>query len=284
MTGLFRLGDYVSQCLDSHLMPKYQPLEYGKLQIAVTKLWPFLQTDRVVEHTSKKDLKLTLMASIAAFPAAPLVFRRGKWYIDGGISDFQPIVDDDTITVSPFYFSDCDIKPSRYVPLWWCCIPPKSNDTIDWLYALGYEDCMAYIEKRGFTNLNPKKKKAYQQSVKNSHPYDIQRKVSLHRFLGYNLGNMTHEYVSFTMDFLLLIVFLIILKPLALLFIYVELMLKIIFFSGVCSKISYCTVVNFILLYLHKGTFLIHNDGISSASDQLQNFPLKLLTVSIYFF
>lgn len=213
-------------------MPKYQPLESGKLQIAVTKLWPFLQTDRVIEHTSKEDLKLTLMASIAAFPAAPLVFRRGKWFIDGGMSDFQPIVDENTITVSPFYFSDCDIKPSRYVPLWWCCIPPKSNDTIDWLYALGYEDCVAYIEKRGYTNFNTKKKKAYQQSTKNSHPYDIQRRVSIHRFLGYNLGNMTHEYVSFTMDFLLLIVFLIILKPLALLFIYIELLLKVIFFTG----------------------------------------------------
>lgn len=213
-------------------MPKYQPIENGKLQIAVTKLWPFLQADRVTEHTSKEDLKLTLMASIAAFPAAPLVFRRGKWFIDGGMSDFQPIVDDNTITVSPFYFSDCDIKPSRYVPLWWSCLPPKSNDTIDWLYSLGYEDCIAYIKKRGLSNLNPSKKRDF-QSIKPSHPYDVQRRVSIHRFLGYNLGNMTHDYVSFAMDFILLAIFLIILKPLALLLIYMELLLWILFYTGV---------------------------------------------------
>jgi hypothetical protein len=57
-------------------MPKYQQIEHGKLQIAVTKLWPFMQTERVTEHTSKEDLKLTLMASIAAFPAAP-------WFSEG---------------------------------------------------------------------------------------------------------------------------------------------------------------------------------------------------------
>jgi hypothetical protein len=213
-------------------MPKYQQIEHGKLQIAVTKLWPFMQTERVTEHTSKEDLKLTLMASIAAFPAAPLVFRRGKWFIDGGISDFQPIVDENTITVSPFYFSDCDIKPSRYVPLWWCCIPPKSNDTIDWLYSLGYEDCLAYLEKRGLPTVNPSMKNGYEQSFKSSHPYDVPRRVSVHRFLGYNLGNLTHDYVSFTMDFLLLVVFLVLLKPLALLFIYVELLLRIIVLAG----------------------------------------------------
>jgi hypothetical protein len=213
-------------------MPKYQQIEHGKLQIAVTKLWPFMQTERVTEHTSKEDLKLTLMASIAAFPAAPLVFRRGKWFIDGGISDFQPIVDENTITVSPFYFSDCDIKPSRYVPLWWCCIPPKSNDTIDWLYSLGYEDCLAYLEKRGLPIVNPNMKKGYEQSFKSSHPYDVPRRVSVHRFLGYNLGNLTHDYISFTMDFLLLVVFLVLLKPLALLFIYVELLLRIIVLAG----------------------------------------------------
>jgi hypothetical protein len=232
LSGLFRLGDYVSECIDSHLLPHYQPIESGKLQIAVTKLWPFLQAERVTKHESKEDLKLSLMASIAAFPAAPLVFRRGKWFIDGGISDFQPIVDENTITVSPFYFSDCDIKPSRYVPLWWCFIPPKSNDTIDWLYSLGYEDCMAYIEKRGLSQINSNKKKTYQQSLKTSHPYDFKRRVSVHRFLGYNLGNMTHEYVSFTMDFLLLVIFLVLLKPLALLLIYIELLLWILYYSG----------------------------------------------------
>jgi hypothetical protein len=237
---LFRLGNYVSECLDRHLIPNFKKIEEGKLQIAVTKLWPLLRAERVINHPSKTDLKLTLMASIAAIPCAPPVSINGKWYLDGGISDFQPIVDENTVTVSPFYFSDCDIKPSRYVPLWWCVIPPKSPETVDWLYSLGWEDCMAFIEKKGLDSeeipktsdkkntgqkVNSDKVKAHLESYKNSHPYDIQRKVSVHRFLGYNLGNMTHDYVSFTMDFLLLVIFLLLLKPIALLLIYIELLI-----------------------------------------------------------
>ena len=97
--------------------------------------------------SSQKELKEALLASAAAWPFAPLIYRNDTWCIDGGLSDFQPLVNEDTITVSPFYFSDADIKPSRYVPLWWSFIPPRSADTIDWLYALGYEDCVRYCQQ-----------------------------------------------------------------------------------------------------------------------------------------
>eukprot|EP01037_Dinobryon_pediforme_P034182 gene34182-39979_t len=43
-----------------------------------------------------------------------MVKKNGTWYLDGLWTDFQPILDEKTVTVSPFYFSDCDIKPSRY--------------------------------------------------------------------------------------------------------------------------------------------------------------------------
>jgi hypothetical protein len=35
--------------------------------------------------------------------------------MDGGVSDFQPLIDEDTITVSPFYFHRADIKVCIYV-------------------------------------------------------------------------------------------------------------------------------------------------------------------------
>ena len=150
--GLFRLPEYCLTCTsmsvfdpfngDVSLIPK------GKLQIAVTKL-PFFTTERVTYHESKETLMLTILASCAAFPLSPIVYRNNSWYIDGGISDFQPMIDDDTITVSPFYFCDCDIKPSRYVPVWWSVFPPKDKATIEWLYNLGKEDCRAYIHSRG---------------------------------------------------------------------------------------------------------------------------------------
>jgi hypothetical protein len=115
---------------------------------------------------------LTILASCAAFPLSPIVYRNNGWYIDGGLSDFQPMIDDDTITVSPFYFSDCDIKPSRYVPVWWSFFPPKDKPTVEWLYKLGWEDCMAYIRSRGI----PIDHLAQTQD-RESHPYDTPRKI-----------------------------------------------------------------------------------------------------------
>jgi hypothetical protein len=165
---------------------------------------------------------MAILASAAAYPLAAFVYRDGSWCADGGLTDFQPVIDDDTLTVSPFYFSNADIKPSRYVPPWWSVIPPKSEDTIDWLYNLGYMDAMSYIDSQQITA-----KRTNSMDIddiqRNSHKYDVPRKVSMHRFLGYDLANMTHRYFAFICDFFLLLVVLLIWKPLMLLLIYIEL-------------------------------------------------------------
>lgn len=62
----------------------------------------------------------------------------------------------------------------------------------------------------------------------------------MHRFLGYDLQNMTHQYLAFFLDLVLLCLLLILLKPLALLLIYLELwihifILSIIYFIKVLS-------------------------------------------------
>ena len=101
--GLFQVDKYVDAVLDLHVLPHYRPLDAGKLQIAITQL-PSLKAERASEFASPQDLKECLLASCAAFPIASLVYRRGGWCVDGGITDFQPIVDHNTLTVSPFYF------------------------------------------------------------------------------------------------------------------------------------------------------------------------------------
>jgi hypothetical protein len=172
-TGLFRLSEYITSCLELYLMDNFDsiPLPKGRLQIAVTRL-PFFAPERVVTHESKDELMKSILASCAAFPFTPIVYRNNSWYIDGGLSDFQPMIDDDTITVSPFYFCDCDIKPSRYVPVWWSFFPPKDKATVEWLYKLGWEDCMTYIRSRGI----PIDHLAQTQD-RESHPYDTPRKI-----------------------------------------------------------------------------------------------------------
>jgi hypothetical protein len=81
----------------------------GKLHVAVTAL-PDFRAVRVSDFASKDDLISALLASAAAFPMAPPVRRMGKWLIDGGISDFQPVIDEAaTVTVNPFYFSQVGV-------------------------------------------------------------------------------------------------------------------------------------------------------------------------------
>lgn len=175
ISGLFQLSDYVRKCLELNLIPKFKAIPPDTLHIAITKL-PLFAAERISSFQSPSDLVETLLASAAAFPFAPLVKIKDSWYIDGGLSDFQPVRDDETVTVSPFYFSDSDIKPSRYVPLWWTFMPPRSKDTIDWLYNLGFEDGVNYIRQRGIP-IDDKKLTDILRQRRISHPYNIRKKV-----------------------------------------------------------------------------------------------------------
>ena len=184
-SGLFKLDQYVAHCLDFHCgLDNWVNLKPGDLQIAVTQL-PFFKAERVSTFTSKEDLRAAILASCAAYPFAAVIHRRGIYCIDGGLTDFQPVLDEKTITVSPFYFSDCDIKPSRYVPFWWAAFPPKSVDTVDWLYNLGWEDAMEFIESRRLDEVaSPYARPNLAPVRRKPHNYDVRKRVSMHRFLG----------------------------------------------------------------------------------------------------
>lgn len=172
ITGLFKLAEYVSRAIEFTVFPMYDTIEPGVLNVAVTRL-PFFKPEMVSSFASKEELRLTLLASSAAFPFAPIVNNNGKWYIDGGLSDFQPVMNDETITVSPFFFSDCDIKPSRYIPIWWSFLPPGRTDTIDWLYNLGFVDCVNYLKSRGI----PVKEELLNREERIAHPYNTRKQV-----------------------------------------------------------------------------------------------------------
>jgi hypothetical protein len=263
--GLFGIGEYASQCIDLTCnLHRWDELG-DRLGVAITRL-PFFQGERASRFTSQKDVKDSLLASASCYPLAPLVKRQGVWCIDGGFSDFQPINDEGTITVSPFYFSNADIKPSRYVPVWWSLLPPKDPPTIEWLYALGQEDGATYIKQidaamtelalmttelsNGKDNVNandndnkddrgPEKKdtesmafivrqQARRRLKEGHHSYDIRRRVSFERFLGYDVDTTSHySYIIWFIDWGLLLALMGFWKPLALISIYTELWLQL---------------------------------------------------------
>lgn len=222
MFGVFKLHEYVDTCLEHAVnMENYKNLPPGKFQVAVTSL-PSFKRIHTQSYESKSDLKQCLLASSAAFPFAKLVHLRGEICVDGGFTDFQPLIDEHTITISPFYFSNTDIKPSRYVPLWWALLPPNDNDTIDWVYKLGYDDAMKWILNRQEGNIDTSHD-SISEKIKRSHPFDTPRKVSMHRFLGFNVGIKVPKYVSYCLDFGLWVMLMFVWKPIAIALLYTEL-------------------------------------------------------------
>ena len=232
ISGIFKIGDYVSECLDYAVdLKKVVSLPKGKCQIQFTRL-PFFRGERALEYESEEDIKKCLLSSAAAFPFAPLVYHRGYWNVDGGYTAFQPLIDKDSITVSPLYFVNADIKPSRYVPLWWSLFPPNSPNTVDWLYDLGYNDAINWIHERS-EKLKMGKTVGLKRTRSNDfHPFDIPRQISVHRFLGFDVANLTHSSVSMLMDFCLYLLLLFVWKPIAITMIYMELFVKVVILAA----------------------------------------------------
>jgi len=227
ISGFFRLHQYVSWSLEKVLLPKWRPLPPGRLQVAITK-FPSLEGIRVTEHRSAADLRCTLLSSAAAYPLSPIHdHKRFGLCIDGGLSDFQPLEDENTVTISPFYFSDCDIRPSRYVPPWWALVPPRSEDTVDWQYNLGFQDGLRFIRDREIAASPNAISHLADPFLKQDHPFDTPRKLSMHRFLGYNYSGVRHNLVNFLMDLGLLVCFILFLKPAALFTVYLELIVRV---------------------------------------------------------
>ena len=145
--GPFKLDKYVKGCLDysAQLGGDNWTKTIKKLYVTTTSV-PGFQSRRQTFFKSKEDLETHLLASAAAFPLAPPVKYNDLLLIDGGLGDFQPLHNEFTVTINPFYFSRADIKPSRYVPAWWALLPPSDPDTIDWLYDLGYCDGLRWLK------------------------------------------------------------------------------------------------------------------------------------------
>jgi hypothetical protein len=150
------------------------------------------------------------------------------------------VLDEHTITVSPFYFMNTDIKPSRYVPLWWALFPPNSPAAVDWVYELGYNDAVNWIHERAESQVEKQQQQLHKDNTKgatrarsnsfrnNSHAFDVPRQISMHRCLGVDVADLTHASVSVLLDFCLYLLLLLVWKPAAILMIYMELFVKVV--------------------------------------------------------
>ncbi|CAI5743429.1 unnamed protein product [Hyaloperonospora brassicae] len=152
VAGYFRVRSYLRETLQRHgQLQDFAQLNASQQVTVVYTSLSSLTSRRTTTFESAEHLQETLLASCCAPLIAGLPFKlNGEWALDGGLLDFQPVLDDQTVTISPFYCVGADIKPSVYVPMWWALFPPGERD-IKWLFDLGYEDGLSWIVKQGLT-------------------------------------------------------------------------------------------------------------------------------------
>ncbi|KAJ0405717.1 hypothetical protein ATCC90586_005875 [Pythium insidiosum] len=218
--GPFKVREYLRCTLrDVGQLHRFEELNAsGKLTVVYSSLTSWASR-RVSSFKSKEHLENSLLASCCAPPIAGMpFFLNGEWVMDGGLFDFQPVFNDKTVTVSPFYCTSADIKPSRYVPMWWALYPPTVRD-VEWLFDLGYEDGLAWVAKTG------KAKHAIVMPTKGA-SYDGAWTTTVGRVIGYR------GVESRVLDVLFVCLFVCLWKPLAFILLYLELYLHVAIAGG----------------------------------------------------
>jgi hypothetical protein len=215
-TGYFRARTFLLDTLRAEgKLHEFEKLNASQQLTVVYTSLSGLASRRVTTFDSQQHLTDCLMASCCATPIAGMPFKlEGEWVMDGGIFDFQPVHDDRTVTVSPFYCVGADIKPSVYVPMWWAMLPPGVRD-VEWLFDLGYEDGLKWIVKNGLTG-----KRKNVVIPNKSGEYVSEWNTTVGRVVGYR------GFESRVLDALFVGLFVCLWRPLAFLCLYLELYLQ----------------------------------------------------------
>eukprot|EP00644_Phytophthora_capsici_P004366 jgi/Phyca11/109802/e_gw1.17.290.1 len=214
--GYFRARTFLLDTLRAEgKLHEFKKLNASQQLTVVYTSLSALTSRRLTTFDSQQHLTDSLMASCCATPIAGMPFRLGgEWVMDGGIFDFQPVYDEKTVTVSPFYCTGADIKPSVYVPMWWALLPPGVRD-VEWLFDLGYEDGLKWIVKNGLTG-NRKNVVIPTKSAE----YASEWSTTIGRVVGYR------GFESRVLDALFIGLFVCLWRPLAFMCLYMELYLQ----------------------------------------------------------
>ncbi len=119
----------------------------GRVFISITALKPFKNLV-INQFYDKKDLSKAIRSSchIPSVRKRSVGFR-GMRCVDGGFTNNGPIIDVETIRVSPFFFEkSADIYPQKRIAPWKALIVP-SEDAARELFVLGQNDGLRFIHK-----------------------------------------------------------------------------------------------------------------------------------------
>jgi hypothetical protein len=264
LSGPFKVRQYLRATLeDTGELHRFQQLNTDPetpLTVVYTSL-SAAKSRRLTRFESQEHLTSSLLASCCAPPIAGMPFKlNGEWVMDGGLFDFQPVFDAMTVTVSPFYCTGADIKPSRYVPMWWALYPPSQRD-VEWLFDLGYEDGLNWIINNGFAAGGKQKK--LEVPTKGA-DYDGQWTTMVGRVLGYR------GVENSVLDALFVGLYVCIWRPLAFICLYTELYVQAVIAGGKAAVLGAAAK-------LMISCLLLAASAVTLASMGLQNMMLFFL-------
>ena len=207
----FLLREYVLQGVQLFAVNKLRERPELKYKLcrqleAYATVLPWCRKKVIGVFTCEEDLKEALAASCCLTPLAGWPFQlreTGEWVCDGGMSAFQPRKGEkNCITVSPIYCTSADIRPLTFLPIWWGLYPP-SEKKYRQMYDLAYNDAIQYLVET---------KRVPPSAVKLLKPKAIRAAERPTLF-------------SFFKDFVIVVFFLFVLRPWAMIFIYLEIMM-----------------------------------------------------------
>ena len=162
--GAFQLRAYCRGAMTEFCDPRAHELLSGRLQVSITRIFPSYKNLRISDYPSYDFLITALLCSACIVPLSglPIWLRGFGLCLDGAVSDMQvwkgfkpdgtfsklhcKAANPNIVIVNPFYSSRADIKPSKYIPIWWCFYPPEPYKLKE-LYEMGYKDANAWYER-----------------------------------------------------------------------------------------------------------------------------------------
>ena len=162
--GAFQLRAYCRGAMTEFCDPRAHELLNGRFEVSITRIFPSWKNLRISQFPTYDFLITALLCSACIVPLSglPIWLRGFGLCLDGAVTDMQvwkgfkpdgtfsklhcKAANPNIVIVNPFYSSRADIKPSKYIPIWWCFYPPEPYK-LKQLYEMGYADGIAWYER-----------------------------------------------------------------------------------------------------------------------------------------
>ena len=162
--GAFQLRAYCRGAMTEFCDPKAHELLSGRFEVSITRILPSWKNLRINSFPTYDFLIQALLCSACIVPLSglPMWLRGFGLCLDGAVTDMQvwkgfkkdgtfsklhcKEANPNIVIVNPFYSSRADIKPSKYIPVWWCFYPPEPYK-LKQLFEMGYADAHDWYER-----------------------------------------------------------------------------------------------------------------------------------------